>query len=259
MTVQVSVESLGTHRFLRWHIHRPERMNAIGTSIAGELSDALNLALSEPPAGMRALVITAETVVKNKKATWIAGGDLQELAALETQAQGQAYAATMHRFCLQLELLPIPVITLVDGAAIGGGAEIAIAGDIRIATSRSRFEFRQLKMGLSTGYGAAARLCHLIGKAKAQQLIYFSEVLSAAQAQELGLVHRTLDTTDDMASVLEPLFELEPLAFAAQKKLFHMATERSSDATVADQIFGRLWRNRTHVKMLGLFNSRLRG
>ena len=257
MTVQVSVESIGNHRFLRWHIHRPERMNAIGTSIAGELSDALSLALSEPPAGMRALVITAETVVRDKKATWIAGGDLHELAALETQAQGQAYAAMMHRFCLQLELLPIPVITFVDGAAIGGGAEIAIAGDIRIATKRSNFEFRQLKMGLSTGYGAAARLCHLIGKAKAQQLIYFCETLSPDEALALGLVHRVLESADDMATVLNPLFELEPLAFAAQKKLFHMAIERSSDATVADQIFGRLWRNRTHIKMLENFKNKL--
>lgn len=255
MAVQVSTESLGSSRFLRWHIHRPERMNAIGTSIAGELSDALNLARNEPPSGMRALVITAETVVRNGKSTWIAGGDLHELSELSRE-QGQAYAAMMHRFCLELELLPIPVITFVDGAAIGGGAELALAGDIRIATKRSNFDFKQLKMGLATGYGAATRLCHLIGKAKSQELIYFCESISADRAQELGLLHRVLKDQDGISSILKQLFEIEPLAFAAQKKLFHIATGLNNHSTSEDRVFGGLWRNPTHIKMLEQFKAK---
>lgn len=256
MTVQISTEFVGPHRFLRWHIHRPERMNAIGTSIASELSDALNLARTEPPAGMRALVITAETVVRGKQATWIAGGDLRELATLESQAEGQAYAATMSRFCSDLELLPIPVVTLVDGTAIGGGAELALAGDIRLATKRSSFEFRQLKMGLATGYGAAERLCHLVGKAKAQSLIYFCETLSAEEALSMGVVHRVLNSVVDISSVLTHLAELEPLAFAAQKKMFHFAHGMNQNPNIADQIFGKLWRNQTHTKMLEQFKNK---
>lgn len=256
MAVQVSMESFGTHRFLRWHIHRPERMNAIGTSIAGELADALHLARTEPPSGMRALIITAETVVRGDKPTWIAGGDLHELAELKSRDEGQAYAATMHRFCLELELLPIPVITLVDGAAIGGGAELALAADIRLATSRSTFEFRQLKMGLATGYGAAARLCNLIGKSKAQQLLYFCETATAHAALEMGLIHRVLNGPDEISTVLKHLIEIEPLAFAAQKKLLHTASERNSDAKSEDNIFGGLWRNSTHLKMLEKFKNK---
>lgn len=257
MTVQVSVESVGNHRFLRWHIHRPERMNAIGTSIAGELTDALALARREPPHGVRALVITAETVVRDSKATWIAGGDLTELAALTEQQAGQSYAAMMNRFCLELELLPIPVITLVDGAAIGGGAELALAGDIRLATQRSTFEFRQLKMGLATGYGGASRLCTLIGKAKAQQLLYFCETLTASIAQDLGVVHRVLTSASDISGILESLAELEPLALAAQKQMFHLATDRNSNAGMEVRIFGRLWGNNTHLKMLEKFKRKI--
>jgi enoyl-CoA hydratase/carnithine racemase len=258
MTVQVSVESVGNHRFLRWHIHRPERMNAIGTSIAAELTDALALARHEPPHGVRALVITAETVVKDHKATWIAGGDLLELATLTEKQQGQEYAATMNRFCSELELLPIPVITFVDGAAIGGGAELAIAADIRLATQRSTLEFRQLKMGLATGYGAASRLCTLIGKAKAQELLYFCETLSAQEAQTMGLVHRILKSQDDIAEVLNHLANLEPLALAAQKQMLHLAGNRNSDHATEDRIFGKIWRNKTHIAMLDKFKEKIR-
>lgn len=256
MTVQVSVESVGSHQFLRWHIHRPERMNAIGTSIAAELTDALALARHNPPHGVRALVITAETVVKAQKATWIAGGDLLELAALTEKQEGQAYAATMNRFCSELELLPIPVITFVDGAAIGGGAELALAGDIRLATQRSTLEFRQLKMGLATGYGAASRLCTLIGKAKTQNLLYFCETLSAQEAQALGLVHRVLKSQDDISGVLNHLGGLDPLALAAQKQMLHLAVNRSKDHGIEDRIFGKIWRNTTHVTMLNKFKEK---
>lgn len=256
MTVIVTTEQLNHGQYLRWHIRRPERMNAIGTSIAGELAEAMNLALTQPPPGVRALVITAETVVKKNQSIWIAGGDLRELAQLTTKGEGRAYAAMMHRLCRELELLPIPVIALMDGAAIGGGAELALAADIRLATERSSFEFKQLKMGLATGYGAASRLCDLIGKSRAQRLLYFCESVSATEALELGLIHRLIPNLDGLNPILTDLMNLEALAITAQKKMLHFATGQSSDATVADRIFEELWRNATHNSMLDQFLTR---
>ena len=140
-------------------------------------------------------MITAAPVEKPKGALWIAGGDLIELAALQDKTEGRRYAGMMSEALRLLRRSGRLVITAVDGAAIGGGAELALAGDIRLATERSYFEFKQLRAGLATGYGSARRLVDLIGLARSERLLYFCEKISAAEAAQLGLVHRLADSS----------------------------------------------------------------
>jgi enoyl-CoA hydratase/carnithine racemase len=259
MTISITNHTTEAFGWQHWHISRPDRMNALGTSIAAELGETLDFTRKNPPEGIRAIVISAETVVRGDKAIWIAGGDLKELSELNEKSQGRAYANSMRTFCEGLEYLPIPVVTIVDGAAIGGGAELALAGDIRFATARSSFEFKQLKLALATGYGAASRLVELLGKSRAQSLLYFCESVDAEEAHRMGLVHRLITSTDvtGIGTALLPILQLEPVAIAAQKKMLRCASSLPpGNHTWADEIFESIWMNETHIRNLAEFSKK---
>lgn len=259
MTVKVSNHSIDNLYWQNWHISRPDRLNAIGTTVARELSETLDMIRSSLDHHIRAIVITAETVIKSNNAIWIAGGDLSELAELRQKPEGRDYAHIMRRFCEGLEILPVPVITVVDGAAIGGGAELALAGDVRFATVRSVFEFKQLKLGLATGYGSASRLVELLGKSKAQSLLYFCESVDAESAHRGGLIHRLISSAshDDISNAIFPLIQLEPSAVSAQKKMLRLASvQPSANRRWADEIFESIWMNETHSENLAAFKAR---
>jgi methylglutaconyl-CoA hydratase len=259
MTVKISNHSINSYTWQNWHIFRPERLNALGTTITKELADTLEFARDQLAPEVRAVVLTAETVVKSGSAYWIAGGDLKELSTLDQKHQARIYAQTMRRFCEGLETLPVPVITVVDGAAIGGGAELALAGDIRLATVRSTLEFKQLKLGLATGYGSASRLVNLLGKSKAQALLYFCASIDAETAHRDGLIHNLISsaTTEEIAQQILPILELNPKALAAQKKMLRLASSQpSGNQDWADEIFESIWLNDTHAKNLSEFKAR---
>lgn len=246
--------------YLEWRIERPERLNGIGTTLARELAQAL-AELKRGGALPRALVLTATPVAKGARRTWIAGGDLKELAELATGADARAYAVSLSAFVQGLEELPSPVITAVDGAAIGGGAELALAGDLRIATVASSFEFKQLKVGLATGYGGARRLVELIGLGKAQGLLYRSATVSSAEALDLGLVHEVVRDDRELEArcdeVASQLAALSPQALSAQKTmLWHAVRSHPGAARAAEaELFTRLWRNPEHQRFLSDFNQ----
>jgi len=259
MTVNITNHIINALTWQNWHICRPERLNALGTTLARELTDTLEYARDHLAPEVRAVVITAETVVKSGQAYWIAGGDLVELSELNQKHQARDYAKTMREFCEGLEALPVPVVTVVDGSAIGGGAELALAGDLRLATVRSTFEFKQLKLGLATGYGSACRLVDLLGKSKVQSLLYLCSSIDAETAHREGLIHSLISsaTSEEIALQLLPLLELEPRAVRAQKKMLRLATSQpSGDHRWADEIFESIWLNETHAKNLAEFKSR---
>jgi len=259
MTVKISNHRFESYTWQNWHISRPDRLNALGTVLAQELTDTLEFARQNLPPEIRAIVITAESVERPGRAIWIAGGDLTELALLTTQQEGRSYAQSMRCFCEGLETLTIPVITVVDGAAIGGGAELALAGDIRFATVRSFFEFKQLKLGLATGYGASSKLVELLGKSRAQSLLYFAETLDAEMAHSVGLIHKLISSASasDISAAILPILKLEPSALAAQKKMLRLASSQpSGDHRWADEIFESIWMNTTHKKNLNDFRQR---
>ncbi len=246
--------------YLEWRIERPERLNGLGTTLARELTLAL-AELRRRGVMPRALVLTATPVAKGPRRTWVAGGDLKELTELKTGAEARAYATSLSAFIAGLDELPCPVIIAVDGAAIGGGAELALAGDLRLATGASSFEFKQLKVGLATGYGGAGRLVELVGLGKAQAILYRSETLTAGEALALGLVHEVANDDRDLEArchdLASQLAALSPQAFAAQKAmLWHAVRSHPGAARAAEaELFTRIWRNPEHQRFLSDFNK----
>lgn len=248
----------------RWTIARPERSNALGTVIAAELTAALaalTQSLSAPQAP-RVLVVGATPVVKGLRRTWIAGGDLKELTTLDTAASAHAYAASLAALINGLDELPIPVVMAVDGAAIGGGAEFAIGGDIRLATRSSSWAWKQLRVGLATGYASCARLVGLVGAARAQGLLFLGEVTSCDEALRLGLTHRLVDDAESLAHLIETVTEdlctLAPEALSAQKAMLRRAADAdrrtTTDAELA--LFAGIWRNPRHAEFLATFTGK---
>lgn len=234
----------------RWTIDRPERGNALGTSVATELQAAL-VGFSG-----RILVLGAAPVVKSARRTWIAGGDLKELAGIDTREAAAAYATSLAGFIDGLDALPVPVIVTVDGAAIGGGAELALAGDVRLATRAARWEFRQLRVGLATGYASAGRLVRMFGAARATGLVFLGETIESDEALKLGVTHRVVEGAAELEaltqSVVQDLLSLSPEALAAQKAMFRLAAPASGAAGEVAR-FAEIWRNPGHARFLDGF------
>lgn len=244
-----------------WRIARPERGNALGLVVAAELVAAL-ATLESSTSKPCALVLTATPAGKGAHRVWIAGGDLKELATQTTQAQGEAYASSLSAFLAGLDRLPLAVLVAVDGDAIGGGAEVALGGDIRLMTRTSRLIFRQLAVGLATGYGGARRLVELVGLSRAQDLLFSGRAVGADEALALGLVHEVLADTSTLESRIKErvatIATLEPLAVAAQKQmLWHATHSHPGVAREAETaIFRELWGNPSHRQFLAAFIAR---
>jgi enoyl-CoA hydratase/carnithine racemase len=248
VTVEIKLEKHGGWPVVNICISAPTKLNAIGLSTALALQESL----AQLPTNMRALILTANTVDRAGKRFWIAGGDLKELAGLD-QAQAKKYAQIMRGVCEGFRQLPVPVLAFIDGAAIGGGAEWAIAADLRVGTADTEFHWKQLSMGLPTGYGGSLRLRQLLGAHQAEAMIYFQKKLDAQGSLRSGLVHEIVDDKVAFEKILQNVCDIEPAAFAAQKKMFATHASDSKNPTDLDHMFATSWKNPTHLRMLSSF------
>ncbi|MEU6261334.1 enoyl-CoA hydratase/isomerase family protein [Streptomyces sp. NPDC047043] len=163
-------------------INRPHARNAISLATMDELEKALDAA-----AGARALVITGAG-----DRAFVSGGDLKELAALRTEDDAAAMAWRMRGICDRIAGFPAPVIAALNGHALGGGAEVAVAADIRVAADDVSIGFNQVTLAIMPAWGGAERLAALVGRGRALMLAGTGAVLDATEAQRLGLVDRVL-------------------------------------------------------------------
>ncbi|WP_327692821.1 enoyl-CoA hydratase/isomerase family protein [Streptomyces sp. NBC_00459] len=163
-------------------INRPHSRNAIAPATMDELDEALDAA-----AGARALVITGAG-----DRAFVSGGDLKELAAIRTEDEALAMALRMRGVCDRLAAFPGPVIAALNGHAFGGGAEVAVAADIRIAADDIRIGFNQTALAIMPAWGGAERLAALVGRGRALLLAGTAQILDAPEAERLGLVDRVL-------------------------------------------------------------------
>lgn len=163
-------------------IDRPHARNAISPVTMDQLEKAIDSA-----EGARALVIRGA----GDKA-FISGGDLKELSALRTEMEAAAMARRMRSICQQLANFPAPVIAAINGHAFGGGAEVAVAADIRVAADDIKIGFNQVALRIMPAWGGAERLAALVGKGRALLLAGSGTILDAVEAERLGLVDRIL-------------------------------------------------------------------
>src|SRR5690242_17971879 len=182
-------------------------------------------------AGARALVIKGA----GDRAS-VSGGDLKELSTLRTEEDASAMAKRMRSICDQLAGFPAPVIAALNGHAFGGGAEVAVAADIRVAADDIKIAFNQVELEIMPAWGGAERLAALVGKGRALLLAGTGTTLSAVEAERIGLVDLVLP---------RPSFD-EGWRSVARSLARHPATEIkrvirgvSPDEAIAS--FARLW------------------
>ncbi len=123
---------------------------------------------------------------------FVSGGDLKELSALRTEAEASAMAFRMRTICDRIAGFPVPTIAALNGHALGGGAEFAVAADIRLAADDIKIGFNQVALDIMPAWGGAERLTKLVGRSRALLLAGTGTVLVAAEAERIGLIDRVL-------------------------------------------------------------------
>lgn len=205
--------------------NRPSVLNALRTQLLGELSHALDAL--ERDETVRAIVITGA----GEKA-FAAGADIAELSALATAGSGADQARAGQALTRKIERLRKPVIMAINGFALGGGCEIAMAGDIRIASENAKFGQPEVNLGLIPGYGGSQRLTRLCGKGIATHLCLTGEVIDANEALRIGLVTRVVPPGELMTEakrIATLIASKAPLAIAACKRAINNGTHLSID------------------------------
>ena len=170
--------------------NRPRVLNALNTQTLTELSSAL--AAFKDDAEIRAVVVTG-----SGEKSFIAGADINELA-VQTPIEGKEHARRGQLIFDAIENLGKPVIAAVNGFALGGGCELAMACTIRLAADTARFGQPEINLGIIPGYAGSQRLPRLVGKGIALEILLTGDMISAARAFEIGLVNRVVPAAELM-------------------------------------------------------------
>jgi len=178
-------------------INRPNQLNALNKQTIQELNEALNAA--EKDLGTRVIILTGS----GEKA-FVAGADIKEFASFDA-AKGKQLAAQGQELLFNLlENLSTPVIAAVNGFALGGGLELAMASHIRIASDNARLGLPEVSLGVIPGYGGTQRLGQLVGRGKAMEMITTAGMISAEEAKSWGLVNH-VTTQEELIPLAEKI------------------------------------------------------
>ena len=224
-------------------IDRPQARNALARQTMRELDEALG---SIRQTSARVLVIRGAG-----DRAFCAGGDLKELEALRSEAGAAEMAHEMRATLDRIPRLPIPVIAALNGDAFGGGAELAVACDFRVAARHARIGFAQITLGLMPAWGASERLAALVGRGRALYMLFSGDVLSAAKARKLGLVEAVCATEsfDDALRKLTQKIAAAPEAALAGIKASVNAVRPHHNPELANETiaaFARTWADPAH-------------
>lgn len=189
-------------------IHRPDKLNALNSATIDELDRAIGALVSAPEVG--------GILVTGAGRAFVAGADIGELAALDGHG-AFALSRRGQEVFARFEASHKPVLAAVNGFALGGGCELAMACHVRIASDLAKFGQPEVKLGFIPGYGGTQRLPRLVGPGHAAQLLLSGEIIDAAEAARIGLVNRVVPAAELMAvseGLLRQMLENAPLALS---------------------------------------------
>jgi 3-hydroxypropionyl-coenzyme A dehydratase len=170
-------------------INRPEVLNALDKEVAAELDTAIDIASADDK--IKVIIITGDG-----ERSFCAGGDIRYVANIDP-IEAERYATYMHSLLNKIENLEKPVIAAINGYALGGGCQLALACDIRIASSNAKIGQTEVTIGIPPGWGGTQRLSRIVGSAKAKELIYTGKMITAIEAERIGLVNKVISMTSE--------------------------------------------------------------
>ena len=199
-----------TDGIARITVNRPDKLNALNAIVIAELGDAVTRI--ETDSAVRGVILTGA----GPKA-FVAGADISELTD-QGATGGRARALAGQQVFRRLERCGKPVIAAVNGFALGGGCELAMACHLRMASEQAKFGQPEVKLGIAPGYGGTVRLPRLVGKGRALELLLTGEMIDAQEALRIGLVNRVVPADRllaDTEAVLRTILANGPLAIRA--------------------------------------------
>lgn len=218
-----------TDRVATVTINRPDKLNALNAQVIGELDRMFAELSTREQVG--AVILTGAG------RAFVAGADIAEVAAAADQPAGlQATAAFGQRVFTRIERFNKPVIAAVNGFALGGGCELALACHVRIASKAAKFGLPETKLGLIPGYGGTQRLARLIGQGRALQLIFTGDMVDADRAFAMGLANEVVDGAaliDAARSMALAACKNGPLALQHAITVVTQGADLSMDAALA--------------------------
>jgi enoyl-CoA hydratase len=235
-------------------IDRPAVHNAISLSTMDEFDRVLDHLEASPT--LSVLVLTGAG-----DKTFVSGGDLKELEQLTTHQAAASMSRQMQQLMTRLSGLPIPVIGAINGDSFGGGCEVALACDIRIASSRARFAFKQVTIGITPAWGGRSRLVDLVGRSLALRLMLTGEIIDAAEAMRIGLVDGIVDPASVFGSAMGLARQIAANPSEAVRAIKHQVSHGrglSSEAATEFEAdtFARTWVSDDHLKAVAAWKRR---
>jgi enoyl-CoA hydratase/carnithine racemase len=229
-----------------------------GNSISREVTEAFERAIAplEHDATLRAVIVTG-----SGDRFFCSGGDIKQYRDLETRAQLNKAFARPRKLLDHLESLPVPVIAAVNGYALGGGAELMLACDIRLAAPEAKIGFPYVKLSLIPGWHGIERLAQSCGYGVAMHLLTSGEPVTAEDARRLGLVNEVVIDAPVLDAALAFAAGLEsaaPLSLAATKRVLRSAFSESRETArqIAEQTFADLWMSKDHREAEAAFSEK---
>ena len=205
-------------------INRPDLLNALSPAVYHELNEGLKVLASNPD--VRAVIITGA----GKKA-FVAGADI---SAMSTMSANDAFVfgAIGKETSVRIEKMPQPVIAAINGLAFGGGCELALTCDFRVASRSAKFGQPEINLGIIPGGGGTQRLARLVGISQAKAMIMLGDAITAEQALQIGLVHEVVEPDQLMPTAVQlakKLSQKAPIALAMAKRSIQRAVGSDTD------------------------------
>lgn len=210
-------------------ITREDALNALNAEVLGELSSALDQAVADHA---RCLVITGAG------RAFVAGADVAAMATM-THAEAEAFSELAHSVFRKLETLPMPSIAAVNGFALGGGCELALACDLRLASEKAIFAQPEVGLGITAGFGGTQRLPRLVGPGFAKEMLYTTARVDAARALAIGLVNAVHAPEGLIAAAMEMaamIARQAPIAVRATKQAIADGAAVDMDAAIKVEV-----------------------
>ena len=251
--MKIQYESITPH-ICRIVLNRPEVLNAFDFEMIDEFAAAIERAHADPH--LRVLVLTGAG-----DRGFCTGGDLKAYFAHGTEADGRRISSTMSATLNRLEELPFPTIAAINGHTRGGGAEVAMACDLRVMSDRATLGFTHINVAVTTAWGGSRRLLRSVGYATAIELTLNSRVLSAPEALSLRLVHRTAAAEDLKSGALAWAGEIAarpPQTVQAIKQILMAGARPEQDpmSKLEADLFPALWAHPDHQDLTASFLNR---
>ena len=207
-------------------ISSPATLNALNSTILGELNAFVDELDQE---NTRVLVITGEGKA------FVAGADISEMSSMNA-AQGKAFGEKGAAVFRKIELLDKPVIAAINGFALGGGCELSMCCDIRIASAKAKLGQPEVGLGITPGFSGTQRLPRIVGMGIAKELIYTADIIDANEAYRIGLVNKVVEPEalmDTAMAIAKKIAKKAPIAVKYSKEAINRGVQTDIDSAIA--------------------------